>query len=128
MDRSQLHPVRAMHLRGARAVHVAQQPAHHFQPALLYAPLRFSTNCACAPLYGRLADVIGRKQALLMAVTFFTAGTTLCALAPTMLSLVTARAVAGMGGGGIAACMSIVLTDLVPNRSRGIYQGIGQLV
>lgn len=40
-----------------------------------------------------------------------------------MVQLCIARAVAGVGGGGVNAVVSILLSDLVPLRERGIYQG-----
>lgn len=77
------------------------------------------------PLYGRLADIIGRRNALLIALTLFTGGTTLCGLAPSMVSLLVGRLVAGMGGGGLMAVSSIVASDLVPLKQRALFQGLG---
>ncbi|KAF8826567.1 hypothetical protein HHX47_DHR5000324 [Lentinula edodes] len=70
--------------------------------------------CCFTPLYGRLSDILGRKGAMLLALTLFGSGTISCALAPTMESLIAARAVAGMGGGGVMTVSSIVVTDLIP--------------
>jgi len=56
--------------------------------------------CCFTPLYGRLADILGRKGAMLLALTLFGSGTILCGLALSMEWLIAARAVAGMGGGG----------------------------
>lgn len=79
------------------------------------------------PLYGRLADIIGRRNALLLALTLFTGGTTLCGLAPSMVSLLVGRLVAGMGGGGLMAVSSIVASDLVPLKQRALFQGLANL-
>ncbi|GAA5983531.1 hypothetical protein JCM10908_000321 [Rhodotorula pacifica] len=79
------------------------------------------------PLYGRLADIIGRRSALLIALTLFTGGTTLCGLAPSMVSLLIGRLVAGMGGGGLMAVSSIVASDLVPLKQRALFQGLANL-
>ncbi|UZJ54900.1 hypothetical protein CBS101457_004220 [Exobasidium rhododendri] len=84
--------------------------------------------CAVAPIYGRLNDIIGRKNAIICAVTIFLLGTSLCTIAPSMLTLIAARAAAGVGGGGISTCCAIILGDLVPLRQRGFYQAIGQVV
>ena len=54
------------------------------------------------PLYGRLADIIGRRAALLIALTLFTSGTALCGLAPSMVTLLIGRLVAGMGGASLS--------------------------
>ncbi|KAJ3761646.1 major facilitator superfamily domain-containing protein [Lentinula raphanica] len=78
--------------------------------------------CCFTPLYGRLSDILGRKGAMLLALTLFGSGTLCCALAPTMELLIAARAVAGMGGGGI------VVTDLIPLKQRGLYQGMANIL
>ncbi|KZS97519.1 vacuolar amino acid permease [Sistotremastrum niveocremeum HHB9708] len=82
---------------------------------------------ACTPLYGRLSDIIGRKGAMLLGVGLFTLGTLLCGLAPSMEFLIFARAVAGTGGGGYLSFSSITVTDLVPLRKRGQYQGVANI-
>ncbi|PWN47285.1 MFS general substrate transporter [Violaceomyces palustris] len=80
--------------------------------------------CAFSPVYGRLSDIIGRKGALLVALFFFTVGNGACGLASTMESLLVARFVSGIGGGGLLTCASIVMTDMIPIRQRGLWQGI----
>lgn len=85
-------------------------------------------NTALQPLYGRLSDIYGRKQALLFANSMFLIGTIACTLAPNLWSLVLARGVAGLGGGGLNVVGVVILSDLVPVRSRGIYQGIMNIV
>jgi len=84
--------------------------------------------CAVAPIYGRLNDIVGRKNAIVCAVSVFLLGTFLCTIAPSMLTLIAARAIAGLGGGGITTCVAVILGDLVPLRQRGLYQAIGQIV
>ncbi|KAJ3729030.1 major facilitator superfamily domain-containing protein [Lentinula guzmanii] len=84
--------------------------------------------CCFTPLYGRLSDILGRKGAMLLALTLFGSGTIFCALAPTMESLIAARAVAGMGGGGVMTVSSIVVTDLIPLKQRGLYQGMANIL
>ena len=56
--------------------------------------------CCFTPLYGRLSDILGRKGAMLLALSLFGSGTFLCGIAPSMNVLIVARAIAGMGGGG----------------------------
>ncbi|EJT97595.1 vacuolar amino acid permease [Dacryopinax primogenitus] len=84
--------------------------------------------CCFTPLYGRLADILGRKGAELLALTLFGIGTVLCGIAPSMRFLIIARAVAGMGGGGIMTVSSIVVTDLIPLKHRGLYQGCANIL
>lgn len=40
-----------------------------------------------------------------------------------MLQLCVARGIAGVGGGGMTAVVSILISDLVPLRDRGVWQG-----
>ncbi|SNX82862.1 related to multidrug resistance protein [Melanopsichium pennsylvanicum] len=84
--------------------------------------------CAFSSIYGRLSDIVGRKGALLIALTFFTTGTCLCAVAKSMDVLLVARFVAGIGGGGLLTTSSICMTDLVPLRQRGLWQGITNIL
>lgn len=79
--------------------------------------------CCFTPIYGRLADMIGRRAGYLVAMAFFTFGTALCAVAPSMYWLIAARLIAGMGGGGIQTMSTIIMTDLVSLRRRGTFQG-----
>lgn len=84
--------------------------------------------CCFTPLYGRLSDILGRKGAMLLALSLFGSGTLLCGLAPSMDALIAARAVAGMGGGGVMTVSSIAVTDLIPLRQRGLYQGMTNIL
>ena len=80
------------------------------------------------PLYGKLSDIFGRKQALLSAYLIFGVGALLCGLARDMKELVAARALAGVGGGGMTTVVSILLSDIVPLRNRGTWQGYINIV
>ncbi|KAF6762869.1 vacuolar amino acid permease [Ephemerocybe angulata] len=84
--------------------------------------------CCFTPLYGRLADILGRKGAMLLALTLFGTGTILCGAAPSMNTLIAARAIAGMGGGGVMTVSSIAVTDLIPLQQRGLYQGVANVL
>jgi MFS family permease len=50
-------------------------------------------------------------------------GSLLCGAAQTMVQMGIARAIAGLGGGGLMTMASVVIHDLVPMRNRGQYQG-----
>ncbi|KAJ7594557.1 MFS general substrate transporter [Mycena floridula] len=80
------------------------------------------------PLYGKLSDIFGRKACLLTAYFIFTLGSLLCGLSKTMDQLICARALAGIGGGGMSTVVSIIFSDIVPLRSRGTWQGIMNIV
>ncbi|KAK7422866.1 hypothetical protein QQZ08_009315 [Neonectria magnoliae] len=83
----------------------------------------FLTLTSCQPLYGKLSDIFGRKPCLLFAYSVFALGCLGCGLARSMGELCAARAVAGVGGGGMNSVVSILLSDLVPLRDRGVWQG-----
>ncbi|WVQ70843.1 hypothetical protein IAR50_000368 [Cryptococcus sp. DSM 104548] len=83
--------------------------------------------CCFTPIYGRLCNIIGRQYSMLMALALFTLGNFFCSIAPTMNTLVAARALAGMGGGGLSSVGSTIMSDIVPITHRGIFQGLGNL-
>ncbi|KAL8835446.1 MAG: hypothetical protein Q9170_003323 [Blastenia crenularia] len=86
-----------------------------------------SMTCS-QPLYGKLSDVFGRKPCLLFAYTMFGIGSLGCGLTRTMGGLIAARAVQGIGGGGMLIVATVLLSDLIPIRDRGTYQGYLNLV
>jgi MFS family permease len=93
----------------------------HNLPWLITAYLLAST--AVIPLYGKIADIRGRAFALRIAIAFHLAGSLLCALAPSMLVLILARGLQGLGGGGLASMGMVVLGDVAAPRERGRYYG-----
>ncbi|RWA12136.1 hypothetical protein EKO27_g2958 [Xylaria grammica] len=88
----------------------------------------FLTLTTFQPLYGRLSDIFGRKPCLLFAYAVFGLGCLGCGLARNIFELCIARAVAGVGGGGMNALVSILVTDLVSLRDRGVWQGYINIV
>ncbi|KDQ49637.1 hypothetical protein JAAARDRAFT_200645 [Jaapia argillacea MUCL 33604] len=80
------------------------------------------------PLYGKLSDIFGRKACLLSAYAIFACGCLCCGLARDMNELIVARALAGIGGGGMSTVVSIIMSDIVPLRQRGTWQGIINIV
>ncbi|KAF4427339.1 multidrug resistance [Fusarium acutatum] len=83
----------------------------------------FLTLTSSQPLYGKLSDIFGRKPCLLFAYIVFSLGCLGCGLAQDMAQLCAARAVAGIGGGGMNSVVAILLSDLVPLKDRGVWQG-----
>jgi EmrB/QacA subfamily drug resistance transporter len=76
-----------------------------------------------APVYGRVGDALGRKQALLGALAIFLAGSLACAVAPTLLLLIAARALQGLGGGGLMILAQALIGETVSPKERGRFQG-----
>ena len=83
----------------------------------------FLTLTSFQPLYGKLSDIFGRKACLLNAYAIFGIGCLFCGLAKDINQLIIARAIAGIGGGGMSTVVSIMLSDIVTLRERGTYQG-----
>jgi EmrB/QacA subfamily drug resistance transporter len=91
----------------------------HSLPWLITAYLLAST--AIIPLYGKIADIHGRRFTLRIAILIYLAGSLVCALAPNMLVLILGRVLHGLGGGGLSSMGMIVLGDLVSPKERGRY-------
>lgn len=81
------------------------------------------TGTASTPLYGKLSDIYGRRGIMLLAIGIFVAGSVACALATSMTWLILARALQGLGGGGLMALAQTIIADIVSPRERGRYQG-----
>lgn len=75
-------------------------------------------------LYGRLADVHGRKPVLLLSIALFLLGSTACAASQSMLQLVLARALQGAGGGGLMTLTMLAVAGMFPPQERGRYQAL----
>ncbi|KAJ3205301.1 hypothetical protein HDU82_005295 [Entophlyctis luteolus] len=82
------------------------------------------TSCMFCSLYGKFADIFGRKFTFIAAVTVFEIGSLLCGVASSMAMLIVGRAIAGIGGGGIMSICLIILSDIVSIQDRGKYQGL----
>ncbi|WP_055405245.1 MULTISPECIES: MDR family MFS transporter [unclassified Mycobacterium] len=74
-------------------------------------------------LVGKFGDLFGRKRVFQAAVVFFVAGSVLCGLSSSMGMLVAARALQGIGGGGLMVTAMALIGEVIPLRDRGRYQG-----
>ena len=68
---------------------------------------------AVTPLFGKLADIHGRRAVMLVSVAVFIVGSIACALAPSMGALIAGRALQGLGGGGILPIAQTIIADLL---------------
>ncbi|MFI7005619.1 MFS transporter [Streptomyces sp. NPDC050145] len=80
---------------------------------------------AMLPLYGKLCDTLGAKRVFLGAVATFLLGSALCGLAQSMTQLIAARAVQGLGGGGLMSVTMVVMAHLKDPEEEGAGKGGG---
>lgn len=76
------------------------------------------------PLWAAVSDRFGRRRPFMAAVLLFTAAALLAGLAPNMPALIAARALQGVGAGGLMVLAQILLADVLPPRERGRYNGL----
>ncbi|OAM84288.1 MDR family MFS transporter [Devosia elaeis] len=82
------------------------------------------SSTVVAPIYGKLGDLFGRKIVLQAAIIIFLIGAVLSAMATSMAFLIIARAIQGLGGGGLMVVAMTVVADIIPPRQRGKVQGL----
>ncbi|MGH1490254.1 MAG: MDR family MFS transporter [Acidimicrobiales bacterium] len=82
------------------------------------------TSTITTPLYGKMSDLFGRRIVYQTAIAMFIVGSVLCALSQTINQLVAARAVQGLGGGGLMSLAFVIIGDVVSPRERGRYMGL----
>ncbi|MGB3769712.1 MAG: MDR family MFS transporter [Rhodococcus sp. (in: high G+C Gram-positive bacteria)] len=75
------------------------------------------------PIYGKLADLFGRKRLVLFGIAVFALGSVLCGLAWSMPVLIAARAVQGIGAGAIQPMVQTIAGDIYTVRERAKAQG-----
>src|SRR6266545_5595699 len=81
------------------------------------------TSTVTVPLYGKLADLYGRKPVLLFGCAVFLLGSALCGTAGSMEQLIFFRAVQGLGAGAVQPVTMTVIGDLFSIEERARIQG-----
>jgi EmrB/QacA subfamily drug resistance transporter len=81
------------------------------------------TQAVLVPIYGRLADVFGRKPILLLGIGVFLVASVLCGAAWSMVSLIAFRGLQGVGAGAIIPMTTTIVGDLYEPADRGRIQG-----
>lgn len=69
------------------------------------------TSTVFLPIYGSIADILGRHWALQCAMLFFLIGSALCTAAQSMTMLLIGRGVAGIGAAGLVTVVRIIISD-----------------
>ncbi|WP_370517213.1 DHA2 family efflux MFS transporter permease subunit [Pseudactinotalea sp. HY160] len=76
------------------------------------------------PIYGRVGDLIGRRNAFHVAIVIFLAGSVVAGLSQDMGMLIACRAVQGIGAGGLMIGAQTIMAEIVSARERGKYMSI----
>jgi EmrB/QacA subfamily drug resistance transporter len=75
------------------------------------------------PIYGRLADIFGRKPIMLFGIGLFLAGSIMCGLAWSMPALIAFRAIQGLGAGAVQPMSMTIAGDIYTLAERAKAQG-----
>ncbi|WP_107049998.1 MFS transporter [Streptomyces bicolor] len=78
---------------------------------------------ASTPLWGKLADLFSKKLLIQIALVIFVAGSAAAGLSQNPGTLITFRAVQGIGMGGLSSLAQIILAAMISPRERGRYNG-----
>lgn len=81
------------------------------------------TMTATTPIWGKLADLVSKKVLVQVALVIFSVGSLIAGFATSMGMLIGARAVQGLGVGGLTALVQVVIASMVSPRERGRYAG-----
>jgi EmrB/QacA subfamily drug resistance transporter len=82
------------------------------------------TSTVTVPLYGKLADLYGRKPILIFGCVMFLAGSALCGTAGSMEQLIFFRAIQGLGAGAVQPITMTIIGDIFTIEERAKIQGL----
>lgn len=95
----------------------------HFQSVPWLFSVYLLAQAVSVPIYGRLADILGRKNTLLFGVGLFLLGSILCGAAWSMPVLIGARVIQGLGAGAVLPISMTITADLYTLEERAKVQG-----
>ncbi|MGI5218560.1 MFS transporter [Nocardia sp. CA-290969] len=81
------------------------------------------TNAASTPIWGKLADLFNKKTLVQSAIVIFVVGSVIAGMAHNVGLLLAARALQGVGMGGLTALVVAIIGSIIPPRERGRYSG-----
>jgi len=86
------------------------------------------TSTASVPIWGRLSDLYGRRRMYLLGVAVFLVGSVLSGAATSMFQLIAARALQGLGAGGIIPLSMTIVGELYAlserARTQALFSGV----
>lgn len=82
------------------------------------------TSTTTVPIYGKLADLFGRKPVFLFGVGLFLLGSMLCGLSRSMVQLIIFRTIQGVGAGAVLPITMTLIGDLFSVEQRARMQGL----
>jgi EmrB/QacA subfamily drug resistance transporter len=82
------------------------------------------TSTTTVPIYGKLADLYGRKPLYLFGSALFLLGSLACGTAQTMEQLILFRAIQGLGAGAVVPLVLTIVGDIFSLEERARVQGL----
>ena len=82
------------------------------------------TNAMFTPIYGKLADKIGRRSIFIFGTLVFIIGSAMCVCSNTMLTLIISRAIQGIGAGAMMPVALTILADMYSAEKRAKMLGL----
>lgn len=82
------------------------------------------TSAVTTPIFGKLADLFGRKVVFMVGVSLFVLGSILCGLSQSMEQLIWFRALQGLGAGALMPITFTIIGDIFNFEQRAKVQGL----
>lgn len=95
---------------------------HASQSASWLSTVFYLGSTVFGPFFGRVSDLFGRRPVYIAVIAIFGLATAWCGAAQSIGSFIAARAICGIGAGGVTTIANIILADTIELRYRGIYQ------
>lgn len=86
------------------------------------------TSAIANTVFGKLADIYGKKKLLQSSIVIFLLGSLMCGLSKNMLFLIISRAIQGLGSGAIATLTMAVIGDVFNVEERAMISGYNSTV